>query len=69
MTGFIFIGMLFFLFLTGFLVLISFRGGKTAERAGKEEEINAAVKKALAVHDRLQHDADYAKRVRQRFTR
>lgn len=58
--------------LAGFLALfyaLARRAGAVQARLTKEEEIHAAVEKALAARERLRHDADYARRVRERFTR
>lgn len=52
----------------GAYVLIK-KSGQTQEKLTKEEEINEAVRKGLEVRDRLQRDADFARRVRDRFTR
>lgn len=49
--------------------LIVKNAGKTEQKLTKEEEINDAVQKALAIRDQLRRDNTYAERVRQRFTR
>jgi hypothetical protein len=49
--------------------LMARRAGRTEERLTKEEQVNEAVRKALAARDRLLSDADYAERVRKRFER
>lgn len=49
--------------------LIVKNAGKTEQKLTKEEEINDAVQKALAIRDRLHRDNAYAERVRKRFTR
>lgn len=45
------------------------RNGQAQERLSKEEEIDRAVEKARLARSRLDRDADYARRVRDAFTR
>lgn len=55
--------------LAALAVLLARREGRTTERLSKEEEINRAVEKARLARSRLDRDADYARRVRDAFTR
>lgn len=65
----VFGGLAVLMFFSGFLVWLAFRNGRVTEKSSKESEINEAVRRALLVRDRLQRDPDYARRVRERFTR
>lgn len=43
--------------------------GKVEERSATQAEVLHDVQDAEKIHDRLRNDPDYAKRVRERFTR
>ena len=45
------------------------RYGRSDERKNKAEEINEKARQAILIRQRLRDDADYARRVRTRFTR
>ncbi len=47
----------------------AFRAGREEEKAQNERGRNEHVEKALLYRDRLRRDADYARRLRARFTR
>lgn len=71
MTGFWvaaleFLALLFCMFLA---CRWAFRAGRSAEKAQAERGKNEHVEKALLHRDRLRRDADYARRLRARFTR
>lgn len=51
------------------VALLARGDGEKSAKLTREEMINEAVKKALETRDRLQRDADYAERVRNRFSR
>jgi len=51
------------------LIYIARKMGESDATATHEEKINDAVQKALMARDRLHADADFAKRVRERFKR
>lgn len=67
MSAFLFVTTI--VLLIGLAVFLAQKQGKAAMRADKEEEINNAVLKAVLVRDRLERDPDYARRLRQTFTR
>ena len=51
------------------LVVYIWRAGNQSALLTKEEEINEAVRKAILIRDRLRRDPDYARRLRNRFSR
>lgn len=47
----------------------AFRAGREKEKGAHEQGKNARIETALRHRDRLRRDADYARRLRARFTR
>ena len=63
----------FLLALTALVLALTVRlarqQGRAQMKADKEEEINRAVLNAVLARDRLERDPDYARRLRETFTR
>lgn len=56
-------------FLIGLVIYLAKNQGRSEMRADKEEEINHAALKAVLIRNRLDSDPDFARRVRENFTR
>jgi len=56
-------------FAIGLAAYWAYRSGRSAERAARQERQSDEVAKTRRLLDRLRRDADYARRLRDRFTR